>query len=124
MSEPAIHVENLGKKYVLAHQAAAGGRFRYERFSDKLIHAATAPLRWFGSKKEGASATREEFWALNDVSFTVQQGDAPRAIRGSRLWVSLSTPENVRIRVRGKLVHVPGRQPRVIIVTPTGWRPA
>ena len=55
---------------------------------------------------------------------TVQQGDAPRAIRGSRLWVSLSTPENVRIRVRGTLVHVPGRQPRVIIVTPTGWRPA
>jgi cytoskeleton protein RodZ len=55
---------------------------------------------------------------------TVQQGDAPRAIRGSRLWVSISTPENLEIRVRGVLVHVPGRQPRVIIVTPTGWRPA
>jgi cytoskeleton protein RodZ len=55
---------------------------------------------------------------------TVQQGDAPRAIRGSRLWVSISTPENLEIRVRGVLVHVPGSQPRVIIVTPTGWRPA
>ncbi len=55
---------------------------------------------------------------------TVQEGDAPRAIRGSRLWVSISTPENLEIRVRGVLVHVPGSQPRVIIVTPTGWRPA
>jgi HAMP domain-containing protein len=55
---------------------------------------------------------------------TIQQGGAPRAIRGNRLWVSISTPENVRIRVRGVLVHVPGSEPRVIIVTPTGWRPA
>ncbi len=55
---------------------------------------------------------------------TVQKGDPPRAIRGSRLWVSISTPENLEIRVRGVLVHVPGSQPRVIIVTPTGWRPA
>jgi cytoskeleton protein RodZ len=56
---------------------------------------------------------------------TVQQGIRPTAIRGShRLWVQISTPENLRIKVRGTLVHVPGRQPRVIIVTSTGWRPA
>jgi cytoskeletal protein RodZ len=55
---------------------------------------------------------------------TIQQGDPPRAIRGSRLWVAISSPENLSIRVRGVLVHVPGSQPRVIIVTPTGWRPA
>jgi cytoskeleton protein RodZ len=64
--------------------------------------------------------------ATGSIKFdgTVQQGDPPRAIRGSRLWAQISTPENLRIKVRGKLVHVPGRQPRVIIVTPTGWRPA
>lgn len=55
---------------------------------------------------------------------TIQQGDAPRAIRGSRLWVSISTPENLKIEVRGVLVHVPGSEPRVVIITPTGWRPA
>jgi hypothetical protein len=38
--------------------------------------------------------------------------------------VQIDTPENLRIRVRGKLVHVPGRKPQVIIVTSTGWRPA
>jgi cytoskeleton protein RodZ len=55
---------------------------------------------------------------------TIAKGDAARAIRGSRLWVSIDTPENLRIRVRGKLVHVPGRKPQVILVTSTGWRPA
>ena len=55
---------------------------------------------------------------------TVQQGDSTVAIRGKRLWVSIDSPENLRIEVRGKLVHVPGLQPQVIIVTATGWHPA
>jgi len=55
---------------------------------------------------------------------TVQRGDAAVAIRGRRLWVQIDSPENLKIRVRGKLVHVRGLQPRVIVVTATGWRPA
>ena len=64
--------------------------------------------------------------ATGNVAFdgTVSKGDAARAIRGSRLWVQIDTPENLRIRVRGKLVHVPGSKPQVIIVSKTGWRPA
>ena len=64
--------------------------------------------------------------ATGNVAFdgTVTKGDAARAIRGSRLWVQIDTPENLRIRVRGKLVHVPGSKPQVIIVSKTGWRPA
>jgi cytoskeletal protein RodZ len=54
---------------------------------------------------------------------TIQKGDDAVAIRGSRLWVQIDSPENLRIQVRGKLVHVPGLQPRVILVTATGWRP-
>jgi cytoskeleton protein RodZ len=55
---------------------------------------------------------------------TVQQGDPPVGIRGPRLWVQIDSPENLRIQVRGKLVHVPGLEPRVILITATGWRPA
>jgi cytoskeletal protein RodZ len=54
---------------------------------------------------------------------TVVKGDHAVGIRGSRLWVQIDSPENLRIQVRGKLVHVPGLQPRVILVTATGWRP-
>jgi hypothetical protein len=64
--------------------------------------------------------------ASGNVAFdgTVQKGDAAVAIRGKRLWLQIDTPENLRIEVRGRLVHVPGQRPRVIVVTPTGWRPA
>jgi cytoskeleton protein RodZ len=55
---------------------------------------------------------------------TVQRGDNTVAIRGKRLWVAIDSPENLRLEVRGKRVHVPGMRPRVILVTATGWRPA
>jgi cytoskeleton protein RodZ len=55
---------------------------------------------------------------------TIQKGSDPISIRGRRLWVQIDSPENLRIQVRGKLVHVPGGKPKVIIITPTGWRPA
>jgi cytoskeletal protein RodZ len=64
--------------------------------------------------------------ATGDIVFdgTISKGDPPRAIRGTRLWVQIDTPENLRLRVRGKLVRVPGSQPRVGIVTKTGWHTA
>ena len=64
--------------------------------------------------------------ARGNVAFdgTVQKGDAALAIRGRRLWVQIDSPENLRIRVRGKLVHVPGLKPAQIVVTATGWHPA
>jgi hypothetical protein len=55
---------------------------------------------------------------------TISKGDPPRGLQGTRLWVQIDTPENLRIRVAGKLVHVPGSQPRVGIVTKTGWHAA
>ena len=64
--------------------------------------------------------------ARGNVAFdgTIAKGDPARAIRGRRLWVQIDSPENLRIEVRGTLVHVPGGKPKVIIVTSTGWRPA
>jgi hypothetical protein len=64
--------------------------------------------------------------ATGNVAYdgTIEKGHAPVAIRGRRLWVQIDSPENLRIHVRGKLVHVPGLQPRVIVVTPTGWHSA
>ena len=40
---------------------------------------------------------------------------------GKRFWITVSTPENLRIEVRGTRIHVAGKRPRVISVTPTGW---
>jgi cytoskeletal protein RodZ len=55
---------------------------------------------------------------------TISKGDAPRAIKGTRLWVQIDTPENLSIKINGHVVRVPGAQPRVGIVTKTGWHAA
>ena len=71
MSDTVIQVENLAKRYILAHQAQGGGR--YKRFSDVLMNAARAPFR--ALQKRGPSPEREEFWALRDVSFEIGRGE-------------------------------------------------
>jgi hypothetical protein len=43
MSDIIIRAENIGKRYVLNHQTSGTG---YRKFSDVLVHAAKAPLRW------------------------------------------------------------------------------
>jgi cytoskeleton protein RodZ len=40
---------------------------------------------------------------------------------GKRFWITVSTPENLRIVVRGKTIGVGGFRPRVITVTPKSW---
>jgi lipopolysaccharide transport system ATP-binding protein len=71
MATPAIRVENLGKKYRLAH--AANGIGRYKTLRDSLAGGvATVANRVQG---RSARATVEEFWALKDVSFEVQPGE-------------------------------------------------
>jgi hypothetical protein len=64
--------------------------------------------------------------ATGNVLFdgTISKGDPPRALKGARLWVQIDTPENLVIRINGHLVSVPGAQPRVGIVTKTGWHAA
>jgi cytoskeletal protein RodZ len=64
--------------------------------------------------------------ASGDVAFdgTVQKSDGPVAIRGTRLWVQVDTPENLRFIVKGHTRVVPGHKPRVIVVTAKGWQPA
>src|SRR5215217_2754845 len=70
MSEPVISVEKLGKRYILGHQRSEGDGLRHV-----LEAAMRAPLKWLRSRREERKRTREEFWALKDVSFEVQEGE-------------------------------------------------
>jgi lipopolysaccharide transport system ATP-binding protein len=85
MSEVIIGVESLGKKYRIRHQGSA----RYIALRDVVADKLTAPIRWirdkrtpgYGSQSPGLSpqmptpASREDFWALKDISFEVKQGE-------------------------------------------------
>ncbi len=67
MSQPVITVTGLGKHYYLSHQ----------KRQDTLRDSLTQRFRQLGRRFTGAAAEPEgeEFWALQDVSFDVQQGD-------------------------------------------------
>ena len=65
MSDPMIDVRNLSKRYTLGREKG-GGRLT-ETITDTLSHPIDAIKK--------ATAKKEEFWALKDVSFTVEKGD-------------------------------------------------
>lgn len=74
MSDVAIHIEGLSKKYHIGSKQK-----RYNRLGDQIIDIALSPLRKAGKLLSGVSASASEldqvFWALTDVSFDVKQGE-------------------------------------------------
>jgi lipopolysaccharide transport system ATP-binding protein len=67
MSDLAVVVEGLGKRYRIGHQ-----RDPYPRLSEALSGLLRAPLdRIRGGRKD----TTDWFWALRDVSFELRHGD-------------------------------------------------
>ena len=70
MSEPIITVENLSKCYVIGHQASKDDGLRHALTN--LLHA---PKQWLAQREQRRRATVEEFWALKDVSFSINRGD-------------------------------------------------
>jgi lipopolysaccharide transport system ATP-binding protein len=74
MSDIILRAENIGKRYTLSHQS---GGVKYRKISDTLANAVKSPLRFLQAKKKGmrAGLTKEEYWALKDVSFEIKQGE-------------------------------------------------
>jgi len=96
--EPAIRVENLSKKYLIRHQAERAAP--YDTFRDALG-------RLF---KPGRRSSREEFWALSDLSFEVQPGEVLGIIGRNgagkstllKLLARITEPTKGRIELNGR----------------------
>ena len=75
MAETVIKAENLGKKYIIGHQGKGG----YKTFREQVMQHAhnfysrTRQLVTGKTVIEGDEV--EEFWALKDLNFEIQQGD-------------------------------------------------
>jgi lipopolysaccharide transport system ATP-binding protein len=74
MSDFAIRVEGLGKEYHIG-----GEQKTYTRLGDQVWDVVTTPFRRAGKllrgQATGAAELDETFWALNDVSFEIKQGE-------------------------------------------------
>ena len=104
-----IRVENLGKKYLLRHQA--GGRHRYVALRDVLADRFKRILH----PRAGTSNPKlEVFWALRDVSFEIKQGEAVGVIGRNgagkstllKLLSRITEPATGRIELEGRVASL------------------
>jgi len=66
---PVIRVQGLGKRYRIGGPVQRPGHLR-----EALMDMVASPFRRLAARG-GARAAQEEFWALRDVSFDVEQGE-------------------------------------------------
>lgn len=107
---PIIQIENLAKRYRLTHEAK---REKYLTLRESIVSAAVAPWRRLCGK--GALSEEEvDFWALKDVSFNVQQGEAVGIIGRNgagkstllKILSRITKPTRGRISVRGRIASL------------------
>jgi lipopolysaccharide transport system ATP-binding protein len=109
MAAPIISVENLGKRYRLRHHS----KVPYTTFRDALAQGAR---RLFTPSPidGGDAASEEEFWALKDVNFEIQQGDVVGIIGRNgagkstllKVLSRITEPTVGRVRLRGRVASL------------------
>jgi lipopolysaccharide transport system ATP-binding protein len=107
MSDTVIKVENLGKKYIIGHEAQRRGQ--YVTLRDVISDGAK---RFFSFGRNGRGRpTHEEIWALSGVSFEVRQGDRLGIIGRNgagkstllKVLSRITEPTTGRIAIRGRV---------------------
>lgn len=107
-----IYVENLSKRYIIGHQKQEGYTTLRDtlangakRFTDNLRHPFAAPEN---------DPTHEEFWALKDVSFDIQQGDRVGIIGRNgagkstllKILSRITEPTSGRVSIKGRVASL------------------
>lgn len=102
MSKPIIEIEGIGKRYRIG-----AAKEPYLSLRDEMT-------KWFSPAARRARAVEEEFWALKDVSFSVEQGEAVGIIGRNgagkstllKILSQITPPTEGKITCRGRIASL------------------
>lgn len=108
---PIIEIKNLGKKYNISHYQ--GG---YIALRDVLTNTIKSPLKFLKSKTKQiiGKETKEEFWALKNINFAVEKGEAIGIIGSNgagkstllKILTGITPPTTGEARLKGSVASL------------------
>jgi lipopolysaccharide transport system ATP-binding protein len=108
-----IQIENLSKKYIIGHQQLKGKKTLREAISQNISNFGSKFINPF-SKNISPNSPFEEFWALKDINFEVEQGDRIGIIGRNgagkstllKVLSRITEPTGGKITIRGRVASL------------------
>jgi len=113
MSHSIIEVENISKRYQIG-----ANKEKYLSIRDEMVKSVrrvtSGVAGMFSQNQQEASDNEQDFWALKDVSFTVQQGEAVGIIGRNgagkstllKILSQITPPTTGKITCRGRIASL------------------
>ncbi|MUH01596.1 ATP-binding cassette domain-containing protein [Scytonema sp. UIC 10036] len=112
MSDSVIRVENLSKKYILGQQEQ--GVYTYKTFRGAMTNMAKSLANVVNPRAKREASQKQEFWALNDVSFEIKQGERVGIVGRNgagkstllKILSRITEPTKGRIQIKGRVASL------------------